>query len=87
MSRDNEEFFVTVYGRGGHDELMETTEAVKAKGLSCRITQGALSVWGPWSSYETFAAVIDKYPRLTVQGTPSVCRAELPENPMRNYND
>ena len=81
MSKDTEEFFVTVYSRGGYDELMEITQDLRAKSISQGITQGGLSVWGPWSSYEAFAAIIDRYPRATFQGG-SVHRIGLSENPM-----
>lgn len=74
MTEDTEEFAVTVYSRGGYDELMEITQELRAKGIRQGITQGGLSVWGPWSSYEAFAAIIDKYPSATFQGGPSIHR-------------
>gem|GEM_PF-5235984 len=82
MSKDTEEFFVTVYSRGGYGELMEIAQELRAKAISCGITQGGLSAWGSWSSYEAFAVIIDRYPCATFQGGPSVHRIGLSENPM-----
>ena len=68
-------FSVTVYSQGGYYEIEKIGRELRGledSAIDSGITQGGLSVSGPWSSYEAFAAVIDRFPSATFKSGPSI---------------